>query len=149
MQSVRPAVLRRKSVAPQPTPRPAAVLPDPTPNEVAALRRELATLRLDNVSLRSRTRTMEAALTAIRPRAHELPSPVVMGVYGQGTVVADLIADARTLEALGDVVAVRFIRCEQSGEIAGLELAALRPDGDALDAGFVFLARVAGMAVVD
>lgn len=109
----------------------------------------IAELRRDLTSLRARTRAMEAALTALRPRAQEIPTtPLVMAAYGQGEVVASIVIDARTLEALGDAPAIRFIRSD-AGEITGIELAALRAndDGDAHADGFRALALVAGMAV--
>lgn len=108
-----------------------------------------AALRRDNTSLRIRTRVMEAALTALSPRAQELtPTPIVMAAYGQGDIVANIVTDARTLESLGDVPAIRFIRCRETGEITGIELAALRTSGDEIDPGFRVLALVAEMAVV-
>lgn len=108
----------------------------------------IAQLRADNASLVARTRAMEAALTALRPRAQELPTPIVMAAYGQGEVVSSIVTDARTLEALGDVPAIRFIRSDVSGEITGIELAALRADtGDEYAVGFQLLALVGGMAV--
>jgi hypothetical protein len=91
-------------------------------------------LRQDIASLSARTRTMTAALLAIRPRAEDItPEPIVVGVFGQGQTVAQIVTAAQTSEALGDVPAIRFLR-DAENEIVGLELAAI-PSVDPIDDG--------------
>jgi hypothetical protein len=111
------------------------------------LQRRIDALEQDNRSLRSRTRTMEAALLAIRPRAEEFQAePVLVGVYGQGAIVEQIVVGAQTCEALGDVPIVRFLRTT-GGAIAGVELAYLpgviEDDDGAFDPTYRVLALLA------
>lgn len=135
--------------------RPAEFL-SPPPAVVSAesdLIAENTKLRRDVKSLSSRTRAMEAALTAIRPRASELPvAPVVVGTWATGDLVSEVVRAAQTTEALGDVPAIRFVR-NFSGVVVGIEVAAIpvaSDVGDEFDPTFRALAQLAcGMAVVE
>lgn len=113
-------------------PAPALVPADHVHDLIATVAR----LERDNKSLVSRTRAMEAALSALRPRAQDLPTrPAVVGVFGQGQTVAQIVAAAQTTEALGSQAAIRFVR-NAHGSIVGVEIDSLSgPEDDDADDG--------------